>query len=60
MASGLQTAAAARPPHQVDMDVIVMEAVRARREHGGELLARRPLHVAQEALLLRRSRASRP
>ena len=34
------------------MDVIVVMDVRARRQHGAELIARGALHVAQEALLL--------
>src|SRR4051794_37392434 len=37
--AGLTDAAAARPPHQVDVDVVVVELVRARRQHGGELIA---------------------
>ena len=41
--------------HQVDVDVIVMIDVGARRQHGRELLAGRGLHVAQESLLLRHS-----
>ena len=40
-------------PHQVDMDVVVVETVRARRQHGGEALAGGALHVAQESLLFR-------
>ena len=46
------TAAAA---HQVDMEMVVVEAVGARRQHGVELVAGRALHVAQEALLFRRA-----
>src|SRR5258708_5875569 len=45
--------AAARAPHQVDVNVIVVIGVGAGRKHGGELLARRALDVAQEALLFR-------
>ncbi len=37
------------------MDVVVVEGVRAGREHGREVLAGRALHVAQETLLLRRA-----
>src|SRR5436305_10701801 len=37
---GLADDAAARAPHQVDVNVIVVILVRARRQHGGELLAR--------------------
>ena len=43
------------PPHQVDVDVIVVIDVGARRQHGGELLAGCALHVAQKALLFRRA-----
>ena len=42
-------------PHQVDVDVVVVELVGARRQHRGELVAGRALDVAQEALLLRRA-----
>ena len=45
----------AAAPHQIDMDVVVVEAVGARRQHGGELLAGRALDVAQESLLFRRA-----
>src|SRR6202166_4415799 len=41
--------------HQVDVDVIVVIDVGARRQHGGELLASRGLHVAQKALLFRQA-----
>src|SRR5262245_65603946 len=43
------------PAHQIDVDMIVVIDVRARREHGGKLIAGGGLHVAQEALLLRQS-----
>ena len=45
----------AAPAHQIDVNVIVVIDVGARRQHGGEILARRPLHVVQEALLLGRA-----
>src|SRR5262245_29983000 len=48
-------AVAVAPAHQIDVDVIVVMDVRARREHGGELIAGGGLHVAQEALLLRQA-----
>ena len=51
----LADAAAARTPHQVDVDVIVVIDVGARREHGAKFLAGRRLHVAQKTLLLRRA-----
>ena len=41
--------------HQVDVDVIVVIGIGARRQHGGELLAGRGLHVAKKALLFRRA-----
>src|SRR5579871_6357380 len=43
---------AAGATHQVDVDVIVVIDVGARRQHGVELLAGRALHVAQKSLLL--------
>ena len=43
------------PAHQIDMDVIVVKRIGARRQHGGELLAGARLHVMQERLLLRRA-----
>ena len=39
--------------HQIDVDVIVVIDVGARRQHGGELLAGGGLHVVQKALLFR-------
>src|SRR6202140_2580080 len=39
--------------HQIDVDVIVVIDVGARRQHGGELLAGRGLHVAGQTLLSR-------
>src|SRR5437868_13996853 len=39
--------------HQIDVDMIVVIDVRARRQHGSKLLARRGLHVAQKTLLFR-------
>ena len=50
---GLADHAAARVPHQVDVDVIVVIGVRAWRQDGGEHLAGRALYVVQEALLFR-------
>ena len=51
----LADVAAVIAPHQIDVDVIVMIDVGAGRQHGGEILARRRLHVVQESLLLRRA-----
>src|SRR5262249_52477995 len=45
-------AMAVAPTHQIDVDVVVVIDVRARRQHGAELIAGRGLHVAQKALLL--------
>ena len=42
-------------PHQIDVDVIVVIDVGARRQHGGELLAGGGLHVVQKTLLLGRA-----
>src|SRR5262245_15773826 len=41
--------------HQVDMDVIVVSGVIAGREHCTEIVAGGEMHVAQEALFLRRA-----
>ena len=49
-------AMAVAPAHQIDVDVIVVMDVGARRQHGGELIAGGGLHVAQEALLLGKPR----
>ena len=46
--------------HQIDVDVIVVIDVGARRQHGGELLAGGGLHVVQKALLFRHAPSSRP
>src|SRR5215468_4004255 len=43
---------AVAPAHQIDMDMIVMIDVRTWRQHRGELIAGRRLHVAQKPLLL--------
>src|SRR5689334_19046831 len=48
---GLADDAAAGAAHQVDVNVIVVETVGARRQHGVELLAGPALDVAQESLL---------
>ena len=42
-------------PHQIDVNVIVVIDVGARRQHGGELFAGGGLHVVQKALLLGRA-----
>src|SRR5215471_4844988 len=46
---------ATRATHQVDVDVIVVIDVRARRQDGVELPACAGLHVAQETLLFRQA-----
>src|ERR1700745_2038503 len=46
---------AVTPAHQIDVDMIVMIDVRTWRQHGGELIAGRALHVAQKSLLLRQT-----
>src|SRR5215475_13542963 len=46
---------ATRATHQIDVDVIVVIDVRARRQDGIELAARAGLHVAQKTLLFRQA-----
>src|SRR5690242_3472980 len=43
---------AAVASHQIDVDVIVMRGVIARRQDGCEIVARSELHVVQKSLLL--------
>src|SRR5580704_1092150 len=52
---GLADMAAVIVPHQIDVDVIVVIDVGARRQHGGELVAGGRLYVVQKALLLGRT-----
>ena len=49
----LADVAAVIVPHQIDVNVIVMIDVGAGRQHGGEIVAGRELHVVQKALFLR-------
>ena len=37
---------------QIDMDMIVVKSVRARRQHGGEMTARAAMHVHQKSARL--------
>ena len=52
LADAAQTARRIAVHREIDMDVIVVERVRSRREHGREMLAGAGLHVAQERLRL--------
>src|SRR6266404_9785033 len=45
-------AMAIAPAHQIDVDMVVVIDVRARRQHRAEFIAGRRLHVAQNSLLL--------
>src|SRR4051812_48585507 len=49
--SRLADQAAAGAAHQIDVDMVLMVTVGARRQHGIELLAGGGLHVAQKSLL---------
>ena len=46
---------AARAPHEVDVNMIVVIDIGAGREHGRKLIAGRRLHVVQKSLLLGRA-----
>src|SRR5579871_6134878 len=50
---GLADQAAGGAAHQIEVNVVVVIGVGARREHGGELLAGGRLDVAQKSLLFR-------
>src|ERR1043166_3588586 len=52
--SRLADRAAALVTPEIDVDMIIMKGVGARREHGREQSARARMHVVQERTLLRR------
>src|SRR5579872_2901895 len=52
---GLADQPAGGAAHQIEVNVVIVIGIGARREHGGELLASGRLDVAQKSLLFRQS-----